>query len=45
MVDEREPLEEESPTVCEETASVGLSCRDCGAVWREFLRPVGFNLE
>jgi hypothetical protein len=44
-VNEQEPLEWESPNLCEETAAVGLSCRDCGANWREFLRPVGFNLE
>jgi hypothetical protein len=44
-VDELEPLEWESPTLCEETASVSLTCKDCNANWREFLRPVGFNLE
>ena len=44
-VDEQEPLEWESPSICEQTASVGLACRDCGANWREFLRPAGFNLE
>ena len=44
-VEELEPLEWESPSMCEETATASVTCNDCGTSWREFLRPAGFNLE
>ena len=43
-VEEQEALEWESPSLCEETATASVTCSDCGTNWREFLRPVSFNL-